>query len=521
MRERKTNAQRVAAVAFAVFAMLLGGATVFGFQSLLPLLRKEGIFSTVCHDTQNHTVPKPSVNCTARDLQFNLLYTVASSTANFLSIVVGPVVDATSPRFAGAVGFGLLGLGFALLGILKDAAVFAGMLLLAAGAPFIMISSFFVEQLVPRHASIITVVLVAALNASPAIFLFVALLSKYASGSAVLGGFGGLCAVCIAVTWLLYHQRDELHATDLDSSSSGASADDSGRIEAESNCQNAHERTRLLVNDQLGVQPTKATAAAEKEPAAAVGSIGNASLSGGRNDEDGVGGGGTCTRVLPTWLQGPGLVIAVGECLFLAALSLAANFYLGSLEQQLKWKEASSSPPSHDRPDIDLFMARFNWILPLGCALSATLLGPLAVAAERHDADWLPHLAAVLLVLLPLLLETLAPVEAQWATFPMYALGFTAPWAVVPEMVRRWFPVARRGTILAIIIAFTATVGLLTYPLTAMALAGGSFLGVNGILMGITGGALALPVYLVVVRGRLVRARILYNPGTAIDWTKC
>jgi len=49
-----------------------------------------------------------------------------------------------------------------------------------------------------------------------------------------------------------------------------------------------------------------------------------------------------------------------------------------------------------------------------------TILGPLAAATERHNADWLLHLIAVLLVLLPLSLQAFAPLQVNPA--PLYLL---------------------------------------------------------------------------------------------------
>lgn len=459
--------RRAAAVAFSIFAIFLGGGTVFGFESLLPVLRSEGVFSSLC---RNSTAPVPAaVNCTERDLRFNLLYTVASSSANFLTLAAGPIIDATSPRFGGTLGFALLGVGFGVLAIVQDTAVFAGLLLVAMGAPFIMLSALFAEQFALNQASLVIMALVAALNASPAVFLFVGLFYRICgNATVVLTGFAGLCGVSMPFAWLLYHRRGELSGTT--------------------------ETALLRVNDPGRESPSSPLLAVvpSRTDSQSVSSRSNTAT------------GWSLQR--PEWLRGPGLAIVLGEGLFLASLSLAANFYLGSLDTQLRWKAREAGGG-----DIEVYVDKFNWILPLCCAMSVLVLGPLATLADRLEADGMLHLAAMVFVVIPLVLETFAPLEVhpgtpaplasvhrerycasfrfsvrgwgaaasaslftgadralpglqdQWIAFPFVALGFTAPWAVAPEAVRRWYPVAYRGTILGGIIAFTAAIGLLTY----------------------------------------------------------
>ena len=80
---------------------------------------------------------------------------------------------------------------------------------------------------------------------------------------------------------------------------------------------------------------------------------------------------------------------------------------------------------------------------------------------------------------------------------------------------------ARRGAILGVIIVVAASVGLLTFPLTGLSSADGSFLTVNIVLMCVTAAGATLPLYLYTIRRRLARARALFNPRTGVDWTQC
>jgi len=181
------------------------------------------------------------------------------------------------------------------------------------------------------------------------------------SASMALIILAGLSIACMPAAWWLYHRRKELHhAAGQGTSNTSEHAPllvnrgDATHwlLEQRHNEFLSHGgSTNAMIRGPMFVSPADGSAPyfidcggglPNRHGAISTREANTTGTAGGSDEAAGTAFGAAFgCRSLPVWLQGPGLVMVIGECLFLAALSLSVMFYLGSIEEQLLWKAKS------------------------------------------------------------------------------------------------------------------------------------------------------------------------------------
>lgn len=151
---------------------------VFGFASLVFVLKADGYFSDLCVSSLRSN----STDCSRQDQQFSLIFTIASFLNNFINIIVGYVFD----RF-GTLVTRLLGISLYTTGTLLVASssaemsilLFPALSFIAVGGVLFLLTNMQVGNLFPDHRSTIITLYNGAFDSSSAVFLLFKVLYEH------------------------------------------------------------------------------------------------------------------------------------------------------------------------------------------------------------------------------------------------------------------------------------------------------------------------------------------------------
>ncbi|KAK0383125.1 hypothetical protein NLU13_9038 [Sarocladium strictum] len=163
--------QILAAVTYCLFA----AGVVFGYAAIKPVLKSQGAYADICHDS-----------ATCIEIRLNFMFTVAAVGTNVAALPVGAILDHYGPRVCGLIGAVFLFLGALLLAhatTLPFDGFMLGYLMLALGGPFTFISSFQLSNAFPRNSGLILALLTGAFDASSALFLVYRLIYDATDGT--------------------------------------------------------------------------------------------------------------------------------------------------------------------------------------------------------------------------------------------------------------------------------------------------------------------------------------------------
>ncbi|XP_028316256.1 solute carrier family 43 member 3b [Gouania willdenowi] len=153
---------------------------VFGWASLVFVLKEEGYFSSLCTNTTgvNNT---QVLDCSNQDEQFSLIFTVASFMNNFMTLPSGFLYDHYGTTVARLFSiflytFGLLMVAFSTPAIPN--LLFPAMTFLAVGGILFLITNMQVGNLFGSHRSTVITLYNGAFDSSSALFLVIKLLHE-------------------------------------------------------------------------------------------------------------------------------------------------------------------------------------------------------------------------------------------------------------------------------------------------------------------------------------------------------
>lgn len=169
---------------------------VFGWASLVFVLKTEGYFSSLCVNTTrvNETV----LDCSGQDERFSLVFTVASFMNNFLTLPNGFLFDRFGTTVARLFGIFLYTTGTMMMAFSSSALsilLFPALSLLAVGGILFLITNMQVGNLFGSHRSTVITLYNGAFDSSSALFLVIKLL--YESGVSLRASFLFLSACSI------------------------------------------------------------------------------------------------------------------------------------------------------------------------------------------------------------------------------------------------------------------------------------------------------------------------------------
>ncbi|XP_038570292.1 solute carrier family 43 member 3a [Micropterus salmoides] len=148
---------------------------VFGFASLVFVLKEDGYFSQLCV-----TVPGTnSTDCSRQDEQFSLVFTVASFLNNFLSLVNGYLFDRFGTMVTRLLGISLYTVGTILVALSSAAfseLLFPALSCIAVGGILLLLTNMQVGNLFAAHRSTIITLYNGAFDSSAAVFLIIKVL---------------------------------------------------------------------------------------------------------------------------------------------------------------------------------------------------------------------------------------------------------------------------------------------------------------------------------------------------------
>ncbi|XP_071773261.2 equilibrative nucleobase transporter 1-like [Centroberyx gerrardi] len=186
---------------------------VFGYASLVFVLKEDGYFSTLCVNTTGTNDTLLSTDCSSQDEQFSLVFTITSFLNNFLTLFNGCLFD----RF-GTMATRLLGISLYTAGTLMVAfssaahsvLLFPALSCIAVGGIQLLLTNMQVGNLFAAHRSTIITLYNGAFDSSSAVFLIIKVL--YEQGVSVRSSFSvlSICSVIHLLRTFLLMPRSHI-----------------------------------------------------------------------------------------------------------------------------------------------------------------------------------------------------------------------------------------------------------------------------------------------------------------------
>ncbi|KAK2815652.1 hypothetical protein Q5P01_026119 [Channa striata] len=155
---------------------------VFGFASLVFVLKEDGYFSEGCVSVPGTNTTQNSTDCSSQDERFSLVFTIASFLNNFLSLVNGFLFDRFGTLVTRLLGISLYTTG-TLLTAFSSAAfpelLFPALSCIAVGGILLLLTNIQVGNLFAAHRSTIITLYNGAFDSSAAVFFIIKVLYEH------------------------------------------------------------------------------------------------------------------------------------------------------------------------------------------------------------------------------------------------------------------------------------------------------------------------------------------------------
>ncbi|XP_038161034.1 solute carrier family 43 member 3-like [Cyprinodon tularosa] len=195
--EKRLSVRRYLTFATGLVECLCFAGAVFGWASLVTVLKADGYFSFLCANAtgDNHT---QILDCSAQDEQFSLIFTIASFMNNFLTLPNGFLFDHFGTTVARLFAIFLYTMGTLMVAFSSPALpylLFPALPLMAVGGILFLITNMQVGNLFGSHRSTIINLYNGAFDSSSALFLIIKLVHE--SGVSLHSAFLFLTACSI------------------------------------------------------------------------------------------------------------------------------------------------------------------------------------------------------------------------------------------------------------------------------------------------------------------------------------
>ncbi|XP_051925236.1 equilibrative nucleobase transporter 1-like isoform X4 [Hippocampus zosterae] len=167
---------------------------IFGWASLVFLLKSRGFFGSFCVNTTNSDGARVQ-DCRGQDEQFSLVFTIASFMNNFLTFLNGVIFDRFGTLVARLFGLALHTSGILMLTFATPALsmmLYPALSFIAVGGMMLLLSNMQVANLFGAHRSTIITIYNGAFDSSSGVFVLVKL--AYESGIPLKASFLFLAA---------------------------------------------------------------------------------------------------------------------------------------------------------------------------------------------------------------------------------------------------------------------------------------------------------------------------------------
>nr|XP_020451741.1 solute carrier family 43 member 3-like [Monopterus albus]XP_020451742.1 solute carrier family 43 member 3-like [Monopterus albus]XP_020451743.1 solute carrier family 43 member 3-like [Monopterus albus] len=163
---------------------------VFGYASLVFVLKDDGYFSQLCVSIPGTNDTLNSTDCSRQDEQFSLVFTIASFLNNFSTIVNGYIFDQFGTMVARLLGISLYTTGTLLVAFSSaalSALLFPALSCIAVGGILLLLTNIQVGNLFTTHRSTVITVYNGAFDSSAAVFFIIKVL--YEQGVSLCSSF--------------------------------------------------------------------------------------------------------------------------------------------------------------------------------------------------------------------------------------------------------------------------------------------------------------------------------------------
>ncbi|KAL2097377.1 hypothetical protein ACEWY4_006584 [Coilia grayii] len=152
---------------------------VFGWASLVFVLKADGYFGDLCFNATETNGTLPNTDCSGQDEQLSLVFTIASFLNNFLTLPNGFIFDRFGTLVTRLLGISLYTTGTVLVAASSAALsflLFPALSLIAVGGILFLITNMQVGNLFGTHRSTIITLYNGAFDSSSAVFLIIKVL---------------------------------------------------------------------------------------------------------------------------------------------------------------------------------------------------------------------------------------------------------------------------------------------------------------------------------------------------------
>jgi len=449
-----------------------------------------------------------STLCEARDLELNLVFSVANVALLLSSLPLGLALERFGPKLLAfcsnlviAAGSFVIAAGFDGSSRATDGAtssggmlLLVGLALVSASGPGIQLATVGVSELFPSRRATVVGLLSGMMGGSALVLPLYGAIHSAGGGSVTIRGIfwwhGGMAlalavAMAAVLPWAPFEAAADAAASppaaldDVPSAQPGG--EEGSAISAASIRAELKSRSALGADQEGGAAQSESAAGAVSSPDGAA-----AGEEGGETPrKPGPGGSGP---IPPR----PSLLAALCRPWFLflvvwfAAQYLRLVLYLGTAELQLREIAAAAGRPVGD---VSTWLAVLGWLAPLG-ALAAPLSGLLQDAAGYPAAVG----AVTALGVAHAAMSLVPSLEAQPLTFVLYTCQQEALFGVVLAGILDGMGPARVGVGAGIIFVCGAACSAVITPVTEAIVRAGSFVAPNVALLAVTCATAAFPI---------------------------
>ncbi|XP_077574854.1 solute carrier family 43 member 3a [Stigmatopora nigra] len=154
---------------------------VFGYASLVFVLKEDGYFSQLCVSDLERNGTTTVKDCTSQDEMFSLVFTIASFLNNFTNLFSGFLFDYFGTMVTRLLAISLYTTGTLLVTISNatfSILLFPALSCIAMGGMLLLMTNMQVGNLFPTHRSTIITLYSGAFDSSSAVFLFIKVLHE-------------------------------------------------------------------------------------------------------------------------------------------------------------------------------------------------------------------------------------------------------------------------------------------------------------------------------------------------------
>ncbi|XP_026215492.1 solute carrier family 43 member 3-like [Anabas testudineus] len=171
---------------------------VFGYASLVFVLKEDGYFSQGCISIPGTNNTSESIDCSRQDMSFSLVFTIASFLNSFLSLFSGYIFDRFGTMVTRLLGISVYTTGTLLVAFSSAAyseLLFPAMSCISVGGIQLLLTNMQVGNLFAAHRTTIITVYNGAFDSSAAVFLVIKVVSE--QGISLFSSFAvmSLCSI--------------------------------------------------------------------------------------------------------------------------------------------------------------------------------------------------------------------------------------------------------------------------------------------------------------------------------------